>query len=323
MSISYKDYYEILGVSRTATADEIKKTYRRLARQCHPDVCKDKDAENRFKEIGEAYEVLSDPQKRQKYDSLGAGWKEGQEFRPPPGWEGFQEESYGAPGGGFRYSFGEGEGGVFSDFFESLFGGEFRAAGQFAGGRRGQDHEAEITISLKEAYFGVKKSISLHAPETDRHGRVIRKDKIFNISIQPGTTDGTKLRLAGHGGKGAGKAGPGDLYLRIHVAPDPVFKLDGRDLYTELLLAPWEAALGCKVTAETMDGDVKINIPEGTQNGKKLRLKGKGMPSHGQKPAGDLYVEIKIAIPEHLSEKERELFNELSKVSRFRPRKGS
>lgn len=318
MSVTFKDYYEVLGVPRTASSEEIKKAFRRLARQYHPDVSKDKNAENKFKEIGEAYEVLDDPEKRKKYDSLGVNWKEGQEFTPPPGWEGFQYRTYGEPGEETRFTFG-GEG-DFSDFFESLFGGEFRNASRFTGGRRGQDHEAEITISLRDAYFGADKTISLQTAELDETGHVQRKTKTFKIKIQPGTTEGARLRLSGQGGKATGKADHGDLYLRVHISPDSVFKLSGRDFFIELPLAPWEAALGAKVAIPTMDGSVKLNIPAGAQNGKKLRLKGKGMPSHGHRPSGDLYAEIAIVVPEHLSEREKELFTELSKVSKFMPR---
>lgn len=315
MSVEYKDYYETLGVSRSASVDDVKKAYRKLARQYHPDVNRDPKAENKFKEIGEAYEVLSDPEKRKKYDSLGSNWQQGQEFTPPPGW-GFYE----APKGGKYYSFSSGQDGSdFSDFFESLFGGQFKKSG-FSRSMRGQDHEAEFNISLRDAYFGAKKSVSLQTAELDKNGRVQRKIKTFNIRIPAGAYDEMRLRLSGRGGQGTGRGQSGDLYLRIRIMPDPVFKLDGNDIFVNLLISPWEAALGAKVMIPTMEGNVKLSVPPGSQDGKKLRLKGKGLPSRGDRACGDLYAVVKIVVPERLSDKERELFEALSKISSFNPR---
>ena len=319
MGVSYKDYYEVLGVSRKASQDEIKKAYRKLARKYHPDVNKDKNAEAKFKEVGEAYEVLKDSEKRKKYDALGADWKAGQEFRPPPGWENVHFGYGGAPGGGQRFSFSDLGGGGFSDFFETLFGGGSEQA-HFSQGRRGQDHEAEVTVSLEDAYFGAKKSISLQTAEVDNRGQVHRKVKTFDVKIPHGATDGARLRLAEQGGKGTGKAPSGDLFLRIHIAPNAVFTLDGKDLIVDLPLSPWEAALCASVPVKTMQGTVSVKVPKGIQTGKKIRLKGKGMPGKGGKPAGDLYAKIKIVVPTELSNREKELFKELEKVSTFKPR---
>lgn len=318
MGIEYKDYYKTLGVPRNASSDEIKKTYRKLARKYHPDVNKDRDAENKFKEIGEAYEVLGNSDKRSKYDSLGSNWQSGQEFRPPPGFEGFQYQYQSEPRRKTKFSF-SGPEADFSDFFESLFGGGFRGT-QFAGGHRGQDSEAEITISLRDAYFGAKKTISLQAVDVDENRQPRRNIRTLNIEIPPGTVSGARLRLRGQGGGGFGKASAGDLLLRIHIAPDPVFKLDGRDLMMELPLSPWEAALGTKTTIPTLDTNVNLKIPAGTQSGQKFRLSGKGLPGRGSKPTGNFYVITNIVIPKSLTAKEKLLFEQLSEVSKFRPR---
>lgn len=320
MGIAYKDYYNILGVSREASDSEVKKAYRKLARKYHPDVNKTPEAEEKFKEIGEAYEVLGDPEKRKRYDSLGANWQQGQDFQPPPGWEGTHFGFQGAPGGGQRYSF-SGDASMFSDFFESLFGG---GGGGFSRstmrGIRGTDHEAEVTIPLRDAYFGAKRSISLQVVEQTPQGQLKRSVKTYNVTIPKGTTDGMRLRLTGKGGKGSGKAPAGDLFLRIHIEPDSIFKLQGRDLMEDLPITPWEAALGAEIMVETMEGGVKLKIPAGMQSGQKLRLKGKGMPGRGGTAGGDLYVIIKIVVPKKLSEKEKELFKELSKISSYNPR---
>lgn len=318
MSVAFKDYYETLGVGRTAKEEEIKRAYRRLARKYHPDINKDPYAENKFKEIGEAYEVLSDSQKRSRYDSLGQNWQQGQDFSPPPGWEGVRPEFYQTQGGGGKYNF-YGPETEFSDFFESLFGGGFKKA-KFSAGDRGQDHEAEINISLRDAYFGAKKTVSLQTVEMDRQGQVQRKVKSFNVKIPKGTTEGLRLRLTGRGGKGTGKAMAGDLYLRVHILPDPVFRLHGRDLIINLSLAPWEAALGTKLIVPIMDGNVNLKVPAGIQSGQKLRMQGKGMPASGGRPAGSLYAEVKILVPDHLNDREKELFSELARVSTFKPR---
>ncbi len=324
MPPKYKDYYEVLEVPRDASEADIKKAYRRLARKYHPDVSKASGAENRFKEVSEAYEVLGDPEKRKRYDELGANWRAGQDFQPPPGWRNVRYEYRGAPGGGFDPR----EMGGFSDFFESIFGGRFRNAAQEGAGSwedegagwsdRGEDHEAAITITLEEAYRGVKKSISLQAAEPDERGRVQRRTRTYEVRIPAGTADGARIRLAGQGGRGPGGGTPGDLYLRVNLAPHPQFKVEGHDLETEVPVTPWEAALGARITVPTLDGQAAVQIPAGSETGHRLRLRGKGLP-HGAAP-GDLIAVLKIVVPKRLSAREKELLEELGRVSSFRPR---
>ncbi|MDD5676688.1 MAG: DnaJ C-terminal domain-containing protein [Kiritimatiellae bacterium] len=329
MSVKFKDYYEVLGVARTAGADDIRKQYRKLARKYHPDVNKRSDAEARFKEIAEAYEVLGDAEKRKRYDQLGANYHAGQDFAPPPGWQQMRYE-YGArpesPG-----DYAAEEQGDFSDFFESLFGGAgFRSGGGFrpdqAGGgpfqnfrkRRGEDHEATVTIALEEAFHGVKKPIHLQVARMDEQGRVHRESKQYNVQIPRGTTDGARIRLAGQGGQGVGAGAAGDLFLLVKIAPHPVFHLVGADLEVTVPATPWEAALGAKVPVPTMTGQAILALPAGTQNGQRMRLRGKGLVS--ERNHGDLIVIIQVAVPRHLNEKEKSLFTELARVSTFNPR---
>jgi curved DNA-binding protein len=323
MPIQYKDYYEIMGLPRTATQDELRKTYHKLARKYHPDVNKSKDAEARFKEIAEAYEVLGDPGKRKRYDELGSVWHSGQEFRPPPGWENVHFEFHGQPGGrGGPRGFSTEDMGGFSDFFESLFGGGGMGGGgmhfeeeDFGGGRhqrRGEDHEAEVAISVEEADRGGKKSIALQATERDGRGRVQRHTKTYEVRIPAGVTDGARIRLAGQGGEGVG--GAGDLYLRVRLAPHDVFKVDGHDVEVVARVAPWTAALGGKVTIPTLGGRASLAIPAGTQSGQRVRLRGKGLGGKG-----DLYAVVQIAVPKRLTSKERELFEQLARASSFDP----
>jgi curved DNA-binding protein len=333
MSIQYKDYYGILGVPRTASQEEMRKAYRKLARKFHPDVNKSPGAENKFKDAAEAYEVLGDAEKRKKYDELGANWRQGQDFHPPPGWENAHFEFQGRPEsmGGFSAE----DIGGFSDFFETLFGGSgFRGAdlggmrdmsgmhdmhdmggmGRMGRHRRGEDHEANVTISLEDAYHGAKKSISLQTAEVDEQGRVQRRTRTYEVKIPAGTADGARIRLAGQGGDGAG--GPaGDLYLRVSIEPHSMFRLKGHDLETDLEITPWEAALGAKVTVQTMDGAASIAIPRGTQSGQRIRLRGKGLSG------GDMFAVVKIVVPKDLTGKEKELFEELARQSKFNPRK--
>ncbi len=324
MALKYKDYYEVLEVPRTASADEIKKSYRRLARKYHPDVSKSAGTENRFKEVSEAYEVLGDVEKRKRYDELGPNWQAGQDFQPPPGWGGggARYEFRGAPRGGFDPR----QGADFSDFFESIFGERFRQAGQGGGpwaeeagwSDRGQDQEASVTISLDDAYRGAKKSISLQFAEPDARGRVQRRTRTYEVRIPAGTTQGARIRLAGQGG-GAGNGGQaGDLFLNVNLAPDSRFKVDGHDLETEVPVTPWEAALGARITVPTPDGQAAIQIPPGSESGHRLRLRGKGLP-HKTTP-GDLFAVLRIVVPKRLSARERELFEELGRVSTFKPR---
>jgi curved DNA-binding protein len=323
MSVQFKDYYETLGVARGASQEEIKKAYRKAARKYHPDVNKNPGAENKFKEAAEAYEVLGDAEKRKKYDELGANWKQGQEFRPPPGWENVHFESQGRPEsmGGFSQE----DLGGFSDFFASMFGGaggggEFHTAnfggmgGRMGRRRRGEDHEADVKISLEDAYHGAKKSISLQTAEVDEQGRVQRHTRTYDVKIPAGTTAGSRIRLAGQGGEGIGDGPTGDLYLRATIEPHEVFRVNGHDLEVDLQVTPWEAALGAKVTVPTLDGNASITIPPGTQSGKKIRLRGKGLRG------ADLYAIVKIMVPDELTHKEKELFAELAKHSKFNPR---
>jgi len=319
--MQYKDYYKILGVSRTASADEIRKAYRRLARQYHPDVNKSPGAETKFKDSTEAYEVLSDPKKRERYDTLGANWQAGQDFTPPPGWEHMQ---YGPRGAGAGEPGGAGFG--FSDFFETLFGaGAFGAQEQPSFSRRrrparalrGEDHSADITIPLEDAYRGAHTTIALQAGEMSaRGGAAVRQ---YDVTIPRGIGDGGRIRLRGQGGAAPGGT-PGDLYLTVHIAPHPVFRLHGRDLDVDLLLTPWEAVLGAKVPVRTVDGSVTLTVPAGTSGGTRMRLRGKGLPAMGTEPAGDLYAVIRIAVPHTPSADERRLFQELARVSAFNPR---
>ncbi|MBU0755563.1 MAG: DnaJ domain-containing protein [Planctomycetes bacterium] len=316
MTVKYKDYYEILGVSRKATTEEIHKQYRKLARKYHPDVNKTGGAETRFKEIGEAYEVLKDEKKRKLYDRLGSDWKAGQDFRPPPGWSngGFGNGSFG--NGSFRFEGADGFDG-FSDFFRSIFGdlggGGGMRSGVFGNGfqRKGRDQEVEIEIPLKDAFHGAYRSLILEAPG---HGR-----KQYDVKIPKGVTDGARIRLAGQGEAGHGGAGAGDLYLRVRIASHPGFQLKGSDLTATLDVAPWEAVLGADVEVSTMEGSVKLKIPEGTRSGRTLRLRGKGLPSRKGK-RGDLLFTVRIVVPEKTSGRERELYEELARTSTFKPR---
>ena len=324
MAVKFKDYYETLGLSRDADAAKIKRAYRKLAREYHPDVNRSATAETKFKEIAEAYEVLADPEKRKRYDQLGANWKTGQDFnaRPEPPPSGGQQ--WGGAGQRPRsYSFND-MGGGFSDFFESLFG---QASGgrnprQEAGGwkipTRGQDHETEIDIPLEDAFHGTARSMTLKLQEMAPDGSLRENSRQVDFRIPPGAVNGTRLRLAGQGGPGYDGGEPGDLFLRIKITPHPVFHLKGHHLELDLDITPWEAALGGTIPVPTLEGKSSVRLKPGTQSGQKLRLKEKGMPSkHGQ---GDLYATIQIKVPEKLGEKERELFEALAKTSTFNPR---
>ena len=313
MSTTYKDYYEVLGVEKADDQKAVKKAYRKLAREFHPDVNHDPGAEDRFKEIAEAYEVLGDEEKREQYDNVGRGFTSGQDFTPPPGWD------YG-DGTDYEYR----TAGDFSDFFEQMFGGrggpsyrtEYRRPPM-----RGADHEAEIDVSLHDAYHGVKRRIGLEAAEVTPEGRVDRHKKTLDVSVPAGSVDGTRIRLKGQGGAGTDGAPNGDLFLRINVQPDSRFDLDGRDLKTYLDLTPWEAALGAKVPLELMDGKTaSLTIKPGSRSGSQLKLKGRGMPATGKKKAGDLLAELRIVVPDELSDRERELLEQLAEQSDFNPR---
>jgi curved DNA-binding protein len=292
--MEYKDYYATLGLQRSATQDEVKQAYRKLARKYHPDVSKETDSEERFKEVGEAYEVLKDPEKRAAYDRLGesgkGAWRSGQEFQPPPDWDaGFEFSGSGDENDAFI------RGGA-SDFFESLFG--HHAQNAHARRRpmhaRGEDHHAKILIDLLDAYRGGKRSISLSVPVVDAQGHVSTQERKLDISIPKGILAGQHMRLAGQGEAGIGEGAAGDLFLEIAFNPDPHFRVDGRDVYVDLPVAPWEAALGATLTAATPEGNVQLTIPARSATGRKLRLKGKGIPA---RTPGDLYAVLNIVLP--------------------------
>jgi curved DNA-binding protein len=305
-------------VSRDASPDEIRRAYRKLARENHPDVNKEPGAEDRFKEVAEAYEVLRDPEKRERYDRLGPNWKAGEDVSGAADFGGFRPDS---GFGDVRVEFGDGtfgQGafaeGAFSDFFESMFAGR---AGAGAGRRRrdrfdgfatrGGDQEAALELSLEEAAKGGRRRISL------------ADGRDYEVNIPPGVRDGQRIRLAGEGGPGRGEGPSGDLFLRVRIKPDPRFRVEGRNLYVDVPVTPWEAALGATVEVATLDGTARVRVPAGSSTGRKLRLKGQGMP--GPRGArGDLYATVKIEVPKKLIAEERKLFEELAKVSKFNPR---
>jgi curved DNA-binding protein len=312
MAVGFQDYYETLEVPRTASAEEIRSAYRRLARKYHPDVNKEPDAEDRFKQISEAYEVLRDDEKRARYDQLGANWKAGQDVS---GASGFGDGFRGGDGfGDVRVDFG---GGDFSDFFEGLFGqrGRTRTSGASGFGGfdgfsiRGGNQEAVLELTLEEAAAGGKRRISLG------------DGRDFEVEIPRGVRDGQRIRLAGQGSAGPGGGPSGDLFLRVRLKPHPRFRVEGRDLYVDLPIAPWEAALGAEVPVPTLSGSVRLKVPHGSSTGRRLRLRGQGLPS-GDGSGGDLYAVLTVQVPKRLSKKERELFEELASVSHFDPRKG-
>jgi len=321
--MKFRDYYETLGVARSATEAEIKAAYRKLARKYHPDVNKEASAEDQFKDLGEAYSVLKDTEKRAAYDRMGANWKNGQDFTPPPNWnEGFEysNDNYsdGHPG------FGGGHQGNQSEFFESLFGqGRYRQGGR--GGNpsqgmdfKGQDHHAKISIDLVDAYNGAKRTITLHMPTQDASGHVSTQERKLDVSIPKGIKAGQNLRLAGQGGPGMGAGGSGDLYLEIDFHPNPIYRVDGKDVYLDLPLAPWEAALGTAVNIPTPAGStLELTIPASTATGRKMRLKGKGIPS---KEPGDLYVVPSIVLPGAETDLQKEAYQALEKAFDFKPR---
>jgi len=310
--VEYKDYYKIMGVVRDASQDEIKRSYRKLARKYHPDVSKEADAEARFKELGEAYEVLKDPEKRLAYDQLGANWKTGQEFHAPPNWDAGFEFS----GGGFP----EGTPSSFSDFFESLFGQGYRSTEQRGAGgfnARTQDHHAKILINLEDALQGATQTITLQMPEVDTQGRLQTKQRVLNVRIPQGIKQGQQIRLSGQGAPGEGKIPSGDLYLEIEFRAHPYYRVEGKDLYLNLPIAPWEAALGSTVKVPTPAGTVDLKIPPESANGQILRLKDRGIPS---KPPGNLYVILQVALPPAKTKVAREIYNNMREKLAFNPR---
>ncbi len=308
--MEFKDYYTIMGVKRDATQDEIKRAYRKLARKYHPDVSKEPNAETRFKEIGEAYEVLKDPEKRTAYDQLGANWKAGQDFRPPPDWnQGFEFH-----GGGFTNA----DASQFSDFFESLFGRGFaRSGGRTRFDVRGEDTYAKVLIDLADAYHDATRILTLHHTEPGPDGRPQMKARTLNVHIPKGVRQGQHIRLAGQGGAGIGKGDSGDLYLQVEFRPHPLYRVESRDVFLNLPVAPWEAALGAKVKIPTPTGIVDLKIPPGSSDGRKLRLKELGIPG---KPPGDLYAVIQIALPPANTEVAKAAYRDMAQALKFNPR---
>lgn len=311
--MDFKDYYSIMGLERDASQDEIKRAYRKLARKYHPDVSKETNAEALFKELGEAYAVLKDPEKRAAYDELGANWKAGQDFQPPPNWD----AGYEFTGGGFS----GGDSSVHSDFFESLFGQGFGSAQadrrQTGFHARGEDHHAKVLIDLEEAYKGATRDITLRSPELDSGGHVTTKQRTLSVKIPKGVKQGQRIRLTGQGSPGHGKGQAGDLYLEIEFKPHRLFKIEGRDLYLDLPISPWEAALGATVKAPTPEGPVDLKIPQGTTAGRKLRLRKRGIPGT---PPGDLYANLTITLPAAESDAAKELYRKMEKELAYNPR---
>jgi curved DNA-binding protein len=312
--MEFKDYYEIMGVKREATQEEIKRAYRKLARKYHPDVSKESGAEEKFKELGEAYEVLKDPEKRAAYDQLGSNWKSGQEFKPPPDWDsGFEFR-----GGGFAAR----DNAAFSDFFESLFGrGGFQGArpGARAFHARGEDHHAKVLIDVEDAFNGATRVITLQVPELDAQGRVQMRERSLNVKIPKGIKPGQQIRLSGQGAPGVGQGGSGDLYLEVRFKPHALYRFEGNDLYLDLPVAPWEAALGGSAKVPTPGGVVDLTVPAGSAGGRKLRLKGRGIPAN---PPGDLYVVLKLVLPPADTEQAKAVYREMQDKLAFNPRAG-
>jgi curved DNA-binding protein len=316
-----RDFYEILGVSRTATQDEIQRAYRKLARANHPDVNKDPGAEERFKEISEAYDVLSDPETRRRYDAFGPDFRRIPDDVDPDTWN---RAAAGAGGRGSRagagrragrgpaadtgFTAGFGEDINLDDLFGGMFGGR---AGRGWGPIPGADQEAVIELTVEEAYRGTRRSVTLEGGGERR---------TLEVTIPAGVTNGQRIRLAGQGGRGTEGARPGDLYLIVRIAPHPKYRVEGRDLYVDLPLAPWEAALGTTAAVDTPDGEAKVKVPAGTSSGRRLRLRGRGLPNPRGKP-GDLFAEVRIVVPKELSAQERRLFEELAAKSTFDPRR--
>lgn len=312
--MQYKDYYAVMGVARDAPQDEIKRAYRKLARKYHPDVSSEPDAEERFKEVGEAYEVLKDPEKRTAYDRLGEDWKAGQDFRPPPDWnEGFEFH-----GGGFTGTDSE----QFSDFFDSLFGGG--GFGRGFSGRpargfhsRGEDTYAKISIDLEDAYRGASRTVTLEHTEVGPDGRPTVKARTLKVRIPRGVRQGQHIRLARQGGAGLGDGDPGDLYLEVEFKPHRNYRIEGKDVFLDLPVTPWEAALGATVKVPTPAGTVDLTIPPNSPNGRKLRLRNRGIPA---KQPGDFYVVVNVALPKADTAAAKSAYTDFRQAFDFDPR---
>jgi curved DNA-binding protein len=318
--LQFKDYYQALGVPREATAEQIKKAYRGLARKFHPDLNKEAGAEARMKEVNEAYAVLSDPEKRAAYDALGRGHRPGEEFRPPPDWDaGFEFSGAGFPGA---------EAADFSDFFAELFGRMGARAGSdaFAGRQRrfearGEDHHAKVVLDVEDAWRGASRQISLRVPKLDDQGRVRLESRTLDVRIPKGVREGQLIRLAGQGAPGLAGGTPGDLFLEVHFRPHPRYRVDGRDLIVDLPVAPWEVALGAVIPVALPDGStLKVRIPAGAQSGRQLVVAGKGIPG---KPAGDLELTVRVVLPKADTPRAKELYEQMARDMEFDPRAGS
>lgn len=313
--MEFKDYYLIMGVARDATQDEIRRVYRQLARKYHPDVSKAADAEVRFKELGEAYAVLKDPEKRTAYDQLGNKWQAGQDFRPPPDWNaGFEFSGNGSTGGN------AGEFSEFSEFFESLYGRGFGPAGRSgaAGNARGEDHHAKVLIDLEDSYNGATRTITLQRPQADADGRIVMRGHQLNVTIPRGIRGGQHIRLVGQGAAGSGQGKSGDLYLEVQFHRHAHYRVEQRDVYLELPVTPWEAALGGTVKVPTPGGLVELRIPGGSAAGSKLRLKGRGIPGS---PPGDFYAVLQLAVPPADSETSKAFYLYMAEqFPSFKPR---
>lgn len=311
--MEFKDYYKIMGIHENATQDEIKRVYRKLARKYHPDVSKEADAEERFKELGEAYEVLKDPEKRKRYDQLRAGgWQQGERFTPPPGWEPFTQSR--------KTHYTSFDPSAFSEFFNTIFAGfGTERARPFSQGyrTRGEDQRYSISISLEEAFHGSTRTMRLTSPQISPSGQVMQTTHSLNVKIPPGVKDGQMIRLQGQGNPSLSGGESGDLYLKIQIAPHPYFNLNGRDILLNLPVTPWEAALGATITVPTLAGKVQVKIPQNSQSGQKLRLTGRGLPG---KLAGDQYITLQIKIPKAESEKAKQLYKEMAEIMKFNPR---
>lgn len=309
--MEFKDYYETLGIERNATQDETKRAYRKLARKYHPDINKSPDAEEKFKELAEAYEVLGDPEKRAAYDQLGQNRRTGEEFQPPPDWNAGFEFSSADSGAAHEYS----------DFFEHVFAGMRRHEQHPGGGAefhaRGEDHHARILIDLRDVFEGATRSIALRVPEIDDTGHLVLRDRTLNVQIPKGVTRGQTIRLKGQGSPGMGRLSAGDLYLEIDFKPDPLYRVSGRDLYLDLPVAPWEAALGASVRVPTPTGPIMLKVPSGSYQGRELRIRGRGVPA--AKP-GDLYAVLKITLPPADSEEAKMAYEAMAKSLPFDPR---